>query len=389
MAAVIGAVEQYIEGEDFEAYTERFGQLLEANNITEDKLNFVCGLHIERIQRKLLQEGDELTWDKACKLALSMEAASKEAKLLAGGNRDAQVNKTLGRMSKEGARPVNRKSRPVPHALYPLVDQELERWIEEEIAEPVEISNSSGWATPLVVVPKVAGKEVRYLGWILTSTELKPIPKKTEAIQQVPPPTDVPTLRSLLGAVGYYSRLLPHLAITLTPLYELLKIGAKWVWTSECEKAVKQVKQMLSSNLVLMRYDPKLPIKLITDTSDVGVGVTLIQVGPGDVERPVAYTSRITKLFSRILNPDREMATLGEARMQRYALQLAAYSYDVELRRSEDMRLADTLSRLPMSGIIDKGAQRVEREAKESNVLFLDEGPSVTPREVATATEEI
>ncbi|KAK8391773.1 hypothetical protein O3P69_017420 [Scylla paramamosain] len=37
--------------------------------------------------------GDEVTWDKACKLALSMEAASTEAKLLAGGNRDAQVNK--------------------------------------------------------------------------------------------------------------------------------------------------------------------------------------------------------------------------------------------------------------------------------------------------------
>ncbi|MPC74174.1 hypothetical protein E2C01_068524 [Portunus trituberculatus] len=37
MAAVVGAVVQYIEGEDFEAYTERFEQFLEANNITEDK----------------------------------------------------------------------------------------------------------------------------------------------------------------------------------------------------------------------------------------------------------------------------------------------------------------------------------------------------------------
>ncbi|KAK8397161.1 hypothetical protein O3P69_004696 [Scylla paramamosain] len=157
-----------------------------------------------------------------------------------------------------------------------------------------------------------------------------------------------------------------HLRLKEGARPELLKKGAKWVWTSECEKAVKQNKQMLSSNLVLMRYDPKLPIKVMTDASDVGVGATLIQVCPGDVERPVAYASRVLTPAERkyrsvekeavILNPDREMPTLGAARMQRYAFKLAAYSYDVELRRSEDMRLADTLSRLLMSGIIDKGA---------------------------------
>ncbi|KAK8397160.1 hypothetical protein O3P69_004695 [Scylla paramamosain] len=72
----------YIEGEDFEAYTERFGQILEAN-ITKDK----------RKRALFLTEGDEMTWDKACKLALSMEAASTEAMLLGGENRNAQVNK--------------------------------------------------------------------------------------------------------------------------------------------------------------------------------------------------------------------------------------------------------------------------------------------------------
>lgn len=45
---------------------------------------------------------------------------------------------------KEGARPVRKKARPGPHALYPLVDQELERWIKEGVAEPVETDNSSG-----------------------------------------------------------------------------------------------------------------------------------------------------------------------------------------------------------------------------------------------------
>lgn len=55
-------------------------------------------------------------------------------------------------------------------------------------------------------------QEVRYLGWIVTSSELKPIPEKTEAMRRLPNSTDVPTLGNLLGAVGYYSRLLPHLS---------------------------------------------------------------------------------------------------------------------------------------------------------------------------------
>ena len=37
MAALKRTLEQYVKGEDFEAYTERFEQVLEANNITEEK----------------------------------------------------------------------------------------------------------------------------------------------------------------------------------------------------------------------------------------------------------------------------------------------------------------------------------------------------------------
>ena len=86
---------------------------------------------------------------------------------------------------------------------------------------------------------------------------------------------------------------MPNLATTLTPLYELLRKGVKRRWTKKCEEAVRQVKQMLASDLVLVKYDPKLPIKLITDASEVGVVATLMQVLPGNIERPVAYASRL------------------------------------------------------------------------------------------------
>ena len=58
MAAVIGSVEQYVEGEDFEAYIERFEQFLEENNITEEKRGralflTVCGAKVYQFLRIL------------------------------------------------------------------------------------------------------------------------------------------------------------------------------------------------------------------------------------------------------------------------------------------------------------------------------------------------
>ena len=62
-------------------------------NLTEQlRDRFVCGVHDERTQRRLLQEGDDLTWDKAVKLATSMETAAVEVRLLSGES-ERQVNK--------------------------------------------------------------------------------------------------------------------------------------------------------------------------------------------------------------------------------------------------------------------------------------------------------
>ena len=55
---------------------------------------------------------------------------------------------------KEGAKPVYKKARPVQFALQSLVDRELDRWVEDGVAERVEAGVYSGWGTPLVPIPK-------------------------------------------------------------------------------------------------------------------------------------------------------------------------------------------------------------------------------------------
>lgn len=74
-------------------------------NLTQQlRDRLVGGMSSERIRRRLLQEGDDLTWDKACKLALAMEASTTEAKLLAGEHKEALVNKVEPPRTKPGER---------------------------------------------------------------------------------------------------------------------------------------------------------------------------------------------------------------------------------------------------------------------------------------------
>ena len=56
---------------------------------------------------------------------------------------------------KENVKPIFKKSRSVPYALQPALEAELDRMHKEGIVEP---TNSSEWATPLVIVPKGNGK---------------------------------------------------------------------------------------------------------------------------------------------------------------------------------------------------------------------------------------
>ncbi|XP_064081553.1 uncharacterized protein K02A2.6-like [Macrobrachium nipponense] len=55
-----------------------------------------------------------------------------------------------------------------------------------------------------------------------------------------------------------------------------------------------------------------------------------------------------SKPLSYILGPRKGIQVLAAARIQRWAIQLAAYDYDIELCRSSDNGNADALSRLPL-----------------------------------------
>lgn len=64
---------------------------------------------------------------------------------------------------------------------------------------------------------------IEYLGHGISSKGLEPLASKMAAIVNAPSPRNVTELRSLLGLVNYYRKVLPDVATVLTPLHHLLK----------------------------------------------------------------------------------------------------------------------------------------------------------------------
>jgi len=100
--------------------------------------------------------------------------------------------------------------------------------------------------------------------------------------------------RSFLGMVNYYSAYIPDVSTLTKPLRELTELKTNFEWTEQCQSAFEKCKAILASDLVLMLYNPDLPIVVSADASPVGVGATLshqVTVDGKIVERPVAYAS--------------------------------------------------------------------------------------------------
>ncbi|XP_045781590.1 uncharacterized protein LOC123878463 [Maniola jurtina] len=225
---------------------------------------------------------------------------------------------------REGATPVFHRARALPYALRDRVDAELDAMLRDGVIEPVDCSD---WASPLV---------------------------------------------------------------------------------PECERAFKEVKTLLTSAEVLSHYDPARPLIVTCDASAKGIGAVLSQPSRnGDCERPVAYASRTLNdaeknysqihrealaiifsvhkfhqyLYGRhftlrtdhkplvsIFGPHTGIPTMVASRMQRWAIILSAYTFDIEYVRT-DKNGADGLSRLPMTG-----KQLTARQVPEQTYLhFIQE----------------
>ena len=333
-----------------------FGAFLQ--DALRDRL--VCGLRSIAAQKNLLSE-ENLSLEKAIRVAQSLEAADKNAKKLKADDAASTPIHRIGHYC-YAKKPANNAK-----TCYCCGDT-------DHIATTCRFRDAEC-------------KKCQYLGHRIDSKGLHTLESKVTAVVDAPHPRDVQELRSFLGLVHYYGKFLQNLSTLLHPLNQLLKQGSKWHWSKECDKAFTKAKQCLVMAPVLAHYNPNLPIRLAADASAYGIGAVISHVFPDGTERPVAFASRTLtatehnyaqiqkealsliyavqkfhqylygrsfvlvtdhKPLTTILGHKAGIPSLAAARLQRWALILSAYSYTIEFRPTKQHANADGLSRLPL-----------------------------------------
>ena len=229
---------------------------------------------------------------------------------------------------------------------------------------------------------------VTYLGYCIDSNGLHATSDKIQSIVDAKQPENVQELRSFLELLNYYGKFMPMLSTEIQPLNQLLSPKVKFKWTPECNSAFQKAKELITSSSVLTHYDLDLPLTLACDASNYGIGAVISHVFPDGKERPIAFASKTLNsaqrgysqiekealsivfgvrkfyqyLYGRhftlitdhrplltIFGPKNAIPSMAAARLQRWALFLSGFQYEIKYKNTKVHGNADGLSRLPPS----------------------------------------
>jgi hypothetical protein len=128
---------------------------------------------------------------------------------------------------------------------------------------------------------------VKFLGHTIFKDGISVDPSKVQEFMDWKPPKSVHQIRSFLGLAGYYRQFIPDFSRIAKPMTELLKKGVKFVWSDECDKAFRTLREHLTSAPVLTQPDMSKPFEVFCDASGTGLGCVLMQEN-----RVIVYASR-------------------------------------------------------------------------------------------------
>ncbi|GJP30402.1 hypothetical protein CLOM_g1076 [Closterium sp. NIES-68] len=120
-------------------------------------------------------------------------------------------------------------------------------------------------------------QELEFLGHIISTEEVKIDPKKIKTIQEWKPPSNIKELQSFMGFVNYFRQFIPNMAGLSAPLTDRLKDNDCFWWGEKQRAAFDQLKIALTSPPVLRISNPDRPYKVISNASDIAIGVVLLQ----------------------------------------------------------------------------------------------------------------
>lgn len=266
--------------------------------------------------------------------------------------------------------------------------------------------------------------KIEYLGNIISKNGIEPSNSGIKAIQELPRPKNLQDVQAFLGKVTYYMKFIKNFSTVAEPLNELRRKDVKFVWGNRQENAFNQLKQQLVDVTTLSHFDENLPLVLATDASSFGVGAVISHIYPDGSERPIAHASKTLNshqknysqiekeglaiiygikkfhdyLYGRkfmlitdhkplvsIFSPNKGIPVHSAHRLQRWALFLSSYTFDIKYKATNLHTNADALSRLPCSS-----DEKFDEELDALEVNFSEEVSSfpISAEKIAECTKK-
>ena len=171
--------------------------------------------------------------------------------------------------------------------------QELHRQINHELLELFERESYFLKASKT----QFETEDMDLLGWQVGNGEIRIDPDKVAGLREWPRKLKtVKEVRQALGILGYQRLFIKGFAKLAKPLTELTKKDHPFEWTSECEAALKELINIVTSEPVLKCPEPDKPFELEVDASAFAVGATLCQKDEQGRKRDIGY-------YLKALNP--------------------------------------------------------------------------------------
>jgi hypothetical protein len=133
----------------------------------------------------------------------------------------------------------------------------------------------------------------QFLGFMVHQRGIKISRKSIDAINKVVAPADKTELQSLIGKINFIRRFISNLSGKIKAFSPLLKLKAdqEFVWGSEQQLALDEIKKYLTNSPVLVPPQHGKPFRLYLSTDDTVFGLALIQEFK-EKERVICYLSR-------------------------------------------------------------------------------------------------
>ena len=111
---------------------------------------------------------------------------------------------------------------------------------------------------------------VTYLGHVVSEDGISCDPSKVEALKNWPSPSNKSEVRSIVGLMGYYRKIISNFTARASPLTKLTRTRAKFQWNEEQENAFQDLKECLVDSAVLAFPNNKDTFVLDCDASLYG-----------------------------------------------------------------------------------------------------------------------